>query len=223
MHDIDRTQLEYDQELAGYGTGPFEITEEQADYGFQEAESPFGENEELDLASELLTIADESELDNFLGKLIGRAGRAVGRFVRSPVGRALGGILKNAARQALPVLGQAAGAVLGGPAGAAIGERLASAAGQAVGLEVEGLSQEDAQFEGARRFVRLAGAAVARASGAPPAAPPVAAARQALVQAAQRHAPGFVSAIGPGVAAGVAGRMSGRWYRRGGQIVLVGV
>ena len=51
-------------------------------------------------------------------------------MVKSPVGQALGGILKGAARQALPMVGSALGGYFGGPAGAKIGGQLASGAGQ---------------------------------------------------------------------------------------------
>ncbi len=217
MHDIDRTQLEFDPEASAY-EGDFEYSEEVGD---TEAESPFSEVEEMELASELLTVTDEAELDQFLGKLMKRAGR----FMKSPVGRALGGILRTAAKQALPIVGKAAGGFFGGPVGAAIGGKLASAAGQAFGLELEGLSAEDAEFEVARNFVRFAGAAAAKAASAPPTTPPPAAARVAAVAAAKRHAPGLlqagVSAAGP-PAGGVPGR-TGRWVRRGRAIIVLGV
>jgi len=72
----------------------------------------FSETEEMELAAELLGVASEQELDRFLGSLIQRAGRAVGQFVKSPTGQALGGILKGAAKQALPVVGSALGGYL---------------------------------------------------------------------------------------------------------------
>ena len=40
----------------------------------------------MELAAELLGVASEAELDRFLGDLIKKAGRAVGQFVKSPVG-----------------------------------------------------------------------------------------------------------------------------------------
>src|SRR5437016_4652914 len=83
---------------------------------FETAEE-LDETEEMELASEFLEITDETELDQFIGRLIKRAGRAVGQFVRSDAGRALGGILKGAAKKVLPVLGGAIGGYVGGPAG----------------------------------------------------------------------------------------------------------
>ena len=111
----------------------------------------------MELAAELLEVTNEQELDHFLGDLIKKAGSAVGQFVSSPVGQAIGGVLKTAAKTALPIAGGALGAYVGGPLGARIGSGLASMAGQALGLELEGLSQEDREFQSARQFVRWAG------------------------------------------------------------------
>lgn len=226
MHNTDRTQLE--ASLDTLETNQFEFPEEMEVAGDTAAESPFDEVEEMELASGVLEITDEAELDQFLGDLIKKAGRAAGRFVKSPVGRQLGGILKGAARQALPIAGKALGAWVGGPAGAAIGGQLASAAGRAFGLELEGLSPEDQEFEVARQFVRFAGAAAQRAALTSPTVDPRAAARAAVVAAARSHAPGLLrvaaATIPTGIptAAGPAGR-SGRWIRRGRKIILLGV
>lgn len=200
----------------------FEFPEEVEVSGDTAAESPLDEVDEMDLAAELLEVTDEAQLDQFLGNLIRRAGRAIGRVVRSPVGRALGGLLRGAARQAVPVVGQALGGLVGGPAGAAIGGQLTSAAGRAFGLELEGLSPEDQEFEVARRFVRFGGAAARRAALTPPTVAPQAAARAAVMAAAHRHAPGLLrgtAGLAPVVANGV-GR-TGRWIRRGRNIIIV--
>ena len=103
-------------------------------------------------------------MEQFLGDLIKKAGSAIGKFVRSPVGNALGGILKGAAKAALPVVGGALGTLVGGPAGGALGSTLASKAGQIFGLELEGLSGEDREFEVARRFTQFAGEAAKNAA-----------------------------------------------------------
>ena len=50
-----------------------------------------GEAEQMELASELLEVTNEAELDRLIGDLVGRAGQAIGRFVRSPEGQAVGG------------------------------------------------------------------------------------------------------------------------------------
>src|SRR5262249_30254094 len=149
MHDIDRTQLEFQ------GEAP--VTPQ-----FTEAvsvESPLSEEQEIELASEFLEISNEQELEQFLGNLIKTVGGAVGQFARSDTGRALGGILKGAARQALPVVGRAVGQWIRPDGGGAMGAGIASQAGRLFGLELEGLSSEDREFEVARQFVRFAGAA----------------------------------------------------------------
>jgi uncharacterized protein (DUF697 family) len=215
MHDIDRTQTEF---------GTMETFE------FAEA-GVFNENEELELAAELLEISTEAELDRFLGDLISKAGQAVGQFVGSPTGQALGGLLKGAARKVLPMAGQAIGGYLGGSTGAQIGGRLASAASNL--FEGEGISGEDRELDAAKGFIRLAGDAVKNAAAAPPGVNPRQIATAALTQAAQIHAPGLIAtpsaaasgAMGaPAGAEQRAGRsQSGRWIRRGSKIVLYGI
>ena len=94
MHDIDRIRLEAQSETGMFETGPFEAEQfEFAPAGAPsgEAGEVFGETEQMELASELLEITSEAELDRFLGDLIGRAGKAIGKFVKSPEGQAIGG------------------------------------------------------------------------------------------------------------------------------------
>jgi hypothetical protein len=192
-----------------------ESMEELADTGETESETGLDEVDEMDLAAELLGVSDEAELDQFFGKLF----KKVGKFLKSPVGKALGGILKKVAKKALPIAGSAIGGFFGGPAGAAIGGKLLPAAGQMFGLEVEGLSGEDAQFEVARNVVRFAGAAAKTAARAPAGANPAAVATAAAKKAAQRFAPGLLHRRG--FADGGYGR-TGRWYRRGRRIIVLG-
>lgn len=223
MHDIDRTQLESEQDFEFESEFGEEVVEE-----IEELESPFSEAEEMEMAADLLEVTDEAELDQFLGKLVGRAWGGIKKFARSRAGRAVGGVLKGVAKKALPVLGTAAGTFFGGPVGGAIGGKLASAAGRMFGLELEGLSQEDQEFEVARRFVRFAGAAAKKAAKAPPTADPAKVAKAATIAAARRHAPGLLSLRGvtqgcpSTITPGVKGR-SGRWIRRGRRIILLDV
>jgi hypothetical protein len=212
MHDIDRTQLELETEF---------------DYRESETEGEvFDESELTGLATQLLEVADEQELDQFLGDLIRRAGSAIGSVVRSPIGQAVGGVLKGVAKRALPVAGGALGGWVGGPLGARIGSSVASAAGSALGLEAEMLSQEEREIEGAKQFVRLAANTVQRATTAAPSADPRAIAQSAVTQAARALAPGLLRATAGHAAApghGANGRNGGRWMRRGNRIVLFGV
>jgi hypothetical protein len=82
MHDINRVRLESQFETEMSEAVPFE-TEQFALY-----RPVFGETELLELASELLEITSEAEFDRFLGDLIGHAGQAVGKLVKSPEGPA---------------------------------------------------------------------------------------------------------------------------------------
>src|SRR5450432_3603122 len=128
-----------------------------------EGEGVFSEVQEMELASELLGVTNEQELEQFLGDLIKGAGSMLGKIVRSPVGKAIGGVLKGAAKVALPLAGGALGTFVGGPIGAQIGSSLGSMAGQALGLELEGLSPEDREFEASKQFIRFAGETVKNA------------------------------------------------------------
>ncbi|MGC4054260.1 MAG: hypothetical protein QM757_34680 [Paludibaculum sp.] len=224
MHDLDRTQLEMSD------TGEFEA--ESSDYELDsefEFEAYTGTNggaelseiDEMELAGDFLEIQDEAELDQFLGKLFKKLGQGARKIFSSPLGKQLGGILKGAAKKLLPVAGGVLGGMVGGPAGAALGSNLAGGAAQALGLEVEGLSGEDQEFEVARQYVRFASAAVQNAATAPPAEPPAQAARSAAVEAARQHAPGLLRQRGRRVPP--SGQRSGRWVRRGNRIVLFGV
>jgi len=234
MHNIDRTNQEsnYGEYYGEFETDEFgyefEGDHEFETYGEYSQEGPFSEAEEMELAAELLTVSNEAELDQFLGKLIRKAGRAVGGFIKSPIGRALGGALKGVAKQALPMLGSAVGNVLLPGVGGVVGGKLASAAGRMFGLELEGLSYEDQEFEVAKGVVRLAGAAASNAAQAPPSAPPQQVVQAALTNAAQQQAPGLLNGVKPQAQAGArtrgkcAHKSGGRWIRRGNVIILVG-
>jgi hypothetical protein len=181
MHDIDRTQV-------GFG-GSMETFQYPATSGV------FNETQEMDLAAGLLGTNTEAEFDYFLGDLLSKAGQAVGKFVSSPTGQALGGLLKGAAGKLLPMAGQALGTYLGGPTGGQIGSQLASTAGGLFGLnEAESAEQE---FESAKTFVRLAADAVKNAASAPPGANPVAVAQAAITEAAKIHAPQLLAPPAP--------------------------
>ena len=225
MHDIDRTQLQYGTHQPEFEFGEMEFS------GEMEGEGVLGEALEMQLASELLEVTNEAELEQFLGDLIGKVGSIAGKVINSPIGKAVGGVLKGVAKKALPIAGGALGGFFGGPLGAQIGSGLANAAGSALGLEAESLEAEDREFEGARQFVRVAADTVNAAANAPPGSDPRAVAQSAAVAAASKHAPGLVSQAGGG--AGPSGGMpgqqhhgrhhAGRWVRHGRKIVLYGV
>jgi hypothetical protein len=226
MHDVDRTQLEAaDSGEFELDSGEFEFEHDYEASSGMEGEGLLNEMDEMELAAEFLEVQDEAELDQFIGKLIGRVAKGAGKFFRSPLGQKLGGLLKGAAKKLLPVAGKALGAAFGGPLGAAVGGKLAAGAGDLLGLELEGLSPEDREFEAARQYVRFATAAVAQAAAAPASQPPESVAQNAATDAARAHAPGLVKPR-PGAGGAVrygSGRRTGRWIRRGNRIVLLGV
>jgi hypothetical protein len=219
MHDIDRTQLE-SEAAEGTAYSEFGETGLQETAGEQTPDNPLHELQEIELATELLEVANDRELEQFLGNVFSKVGSAVGSFVRSDTGRALGGILKNAAKQALPVIGRGIGQWISPERGGAIGADAGRLAGRVLGLELEGLSNEDRDFEISRQFVRFVAAAARRAAQAPPSVPPVVVARHAAAAAARSFAPGLLPRL--------QGRSSllwprgGRWVRRGRTIVLFG-
>jgi len=223
MHDIDRTQLETGMEEMD---SEYEYGDEFETDGseFEVSESPFSEAEEMELAAELLEITDEFELDQFLGKLIRKARQVVGRVIPPSVMRSLGGFLKGAVKKALPGVASTIGTAIGGPAGGAIAGKIAPMASRLFGLELEGLSSEDQEFEVARRLVRFAGSAAQQANGSAATGAAPAAAQQAVANAARKHAPGFLAG-GAGMAPvpGTIRGRSGRWVRRGRKIIILGL
>jgi len=213
MHDIGPPRLETESFEAD---GQWRIREPRAEW-----ESPFTEIQEMGLASALLEVTNESELDRFLGNVFRTIESVTGRFARSDAGRALGGILKGAARQALPLVGGAVGQWISPARGAPSGADIGRVAGQIFGLETEGLSAEDQEFELARQFVRFAGAAIRGVGQAAPSTPPAEAARAAAAAAARVYAPGFLPRLRG--RSGMLWPRSGRWVRRGRMIILYGM
>jgi hypothetical protein len=236
MHNTDRTQLEFETDSESY---EFESEPSPCKCGAHRSKT-INEVDEMELAAELLEVNDEYELDQFLGKFIKRIGRGVKKFVRSPVGGALFKALKGAALSAVPGLAPVVGAATAlssavkNVASEPPPEPTVEDAGEIFGLELEGLSPQDQEFEVARRFVRFGAEAVAQAANAGDAMSAEQAASEAVAQAAARHAPGlqqrgrpsysrgsgYGAGYGPGGQRPRLGR-SGRWVRRGRQITLL--
>lgn len=238
MHNIDRTQLETEWEdenfeFEGDHEGYDEVysmetdevyNEYESDEYYGETEGPFNETEEMEYAAELLSISSEEELDQFLGKLFKKVARGIGKVVKSPIFRPLGGIIKGVVKSALPVVGGALGSFIPIPGvGTAVGAAVGNAAGKMLGLELEGMSGEDQEFEVARRLVRLVGDAAQQALEVSPSVPPRAAAQQAIAAAAQKHAPGLVNGAMQGRRAGSSPKRTGKWIRRGKVVILLGL
>ena len=101
--------FEFNPEMGSFETEQYEGEQfeneqfEQFEYGEAEWGEVFNEGEVMELAAELLEVTNEAELDRFLGKLIKKAGSALGKVVKSPIGQAVGGVLKGVAKKALPI------------------------------------------------------------------------------------------------------------------------
>ncbi len=247
---LDASEAELEGTVAGdfeseLGADFGEEYEDQLEiFADSETGGVFDQAEEMELAAELLAVSDEYELEQFLGDLIKTVGSKVHQFAKSSTGRYLGGLLKSAVKKALPMVGGTAGSALGaavggaagsvlGPDGSGVGSaigrgvghvagrKLGSAAGDYFGLELEGLSPEDQEFEVARRFVRFSASAAKKAARAPRSAPAAQVARAAVKTAARKHAPGLLRR-GPSARAVGGRRRSGRWIRRGRRIIVLG-
>jgi hypothetical protein len=244
MHDIDRNILEtsFEGEVFEYEGPNYETW--SGEYQEYEAEA-FGEAEAMELAAELLEVSNEQDLEQFLGGLLKKVG------IKLPDMQAVGGVLKGLAKKALPLAATAAGSFFGGPIGAKIGNAVGKFAASKIPDELESLSQEDREFEGAKQFVQIAGQVARQVADSGQLSNPQAI-KHALVQTLRRNAPGLLQAIGTRAhsnggsaeyeygGGGQWGRSSqdysgggasqhtnrartGRWVRRGHRIVLLGV
>jgi hypothetical protein len=167
---------------------------------------------ELELSAQLLEVAGAGQLERFVGELIARAGAPGRAAAATPAGRALAAALAEAARRVLPIRHGAADGAVAPPLGRAGGD-LKSRAARIFGIELEGMSPEDKEFEVAQRVVRFACDAARGALGGG-GATSEAAAQAALWRAARRHAPGLLRCAAPA---------RGHWRREGGRIVLLDV
>ncbi len=235
----DEMDDEYDYEMDDEMDDEYdyEMDDEMDDeYGYEMAGSPFSEEEEAELAFELLSVNSQEEMDEFLKKLIRKAGRGIKRFARKPFKYIKRG-LKKAAKFALPIAGKVAGSFFGGPLGGVIGGKVGKVASRFFEIELEGLSPEDQEFEVARRFVRFSGAAAKNSMRNSRKMPPIAATKIGFKQAARKHAPGMLKPsraaaarprkgrpARPGARARqTSGITTGRWMRKGNRIVLLGM
>ncbi len=152
----------------------------------------FDEYQEMEQAIALLEVADEEQLDHVLGDLIRKANGVIGNPVNPAVGRAIARVLKTVSGQALPLTGRMIEQRASSGLGARLGRGLASIAGPALGLELEGLSGEDGEFEAIRQFVRFAGKTVEIARRDSLNNDPADVAHRAAAEAAQIYAPGLM-------------------------------
>jgi hypothetical protein len=148
---------------------------------------------EFELAQELLEITNEAELEEFLGKLVRSVARGASSFMKSGIGKAVGGVLRNVAKTALPMVGSALGSFVAPGLGTAIGGKLGGMAASLLEAEErESMGEGEAEMEAARRYVRWASGTVRNAMRAPYGVPPRTVARSAAVSSARRYAPALV-------------------------------
>lgn len=158
----------------------------------QEAESDemaMSPAQEAQFAGEFMEIQSEEELDHFLGKLVnfvGKAVQGVRRAASSPQGRALIEAAKPLARSALPALGGMIGGAIAPGIGSQVGQTIGTAASTLFETESPMMSEEEAEFETARQFVRLASGAAQNVACAPPGAPPRLVGELSLIQEFRR-------------------------------------
>lgn len=195
----------------------FEVLEFGQDWpGKGRTPAVFGEEEELQLAMELLEVASEEELEQFLGnvfKSVWKGVKKVGSTI-AKVAKPLGGALKAMAKTALPFVGGALGSMIPIPGvGTALGSALGRAASAALELEMAAEAPADRELALARRFVRIAGQAARLAADGDGSARAV---ESALTRALHQQLPHFRSP------APQQEEESGRWRRRGNRIVVMG-
>ena len=195
----------------------FEVLEFGQDWpGKGRAPAVFSEEEEMQLAMELLEVASEEELEQFLGnvfKSVWKGVKKVGSTI-AKVAKPLGGALKAVAKTALPFVGGALGSMIPIPGvGTALGSALGRAASNALELEMENAAPADRELELARRFVRIAGQAARLAGDSDGSTRAV---ESALTRALHQQLPHFRSP------APQQEDESGRWRRRGNRIVVMG-
>ncbi|WP_375754508.1 hypothetical protein [Corallococcus exercitus] len=238
MHDLDRTTPELEGETFSY---EFDAEADgEAEGGELEAEGESGMELEAEaeaqldeLASELLEVGNEAELEQFLGGLIQRVAHSMGTRVRGPMGRRLGLHLKRVLRQmppfmAYPQSGGGRRSRFGserltrlGPGRPPPEEEAGAVSSEVFGLELEGLSHEDQELEMARQVVQLAADAAQTALSTPHEQREDEVSQGAVAQAVERFAPGLAGTrLSPAPLMGAA--TSGRWVRKGSRIILLG-
>lgn len=155
------------------------------------------EQAELELAQELLEITSEQELEQFLGKLVRSVAKGAGSLMRSPIGKALGGVLRGVAKTALPMVGSALGSFVAPGLGTVIGGKLGSMASSLLEAEeLEMMNEAEAELEAARRYVRWAAGTVRNSARAPRGVSPRIVVRSAAVSSARRYAPSLLQGAG---------------------------
>lgn len=201
----------YRGDILSFELGAPELLESEVE---QEGETGeiFDEAEVAELASRLLGAKSKGEFDTLLGGVLSHAARQARQHMPAALGGAIGGLLKNLAKQTLPH----AAAILGD------GNAPTLPPAPMLGLELEGLEEAEAEFEGTKQFIRLAGETVRNALESELLSDPRHLAGAAITTAAKVYAPAV--SISPALSeAPRRPRRSGRWVRIGHRIVVLGM
>jgi hypothetical protein len=186
----------------------------------------FSEAEVTEMAARLLDVTNEAEFDRVLGGVLSHAAQTVGETLTSSLGQAVGGLLKSFARQALPPTDTALSGSMGRAQRQNFGNRITAATGEAFGMELEGLGQDEAEFEVAKRYVRLAGDAARNAIEAASMGDPTIVAKSAVTSAANAYAPGLLITLAPTrkrTWSASRNKSTGRWIQVGDKTLVLNV
>jgi hypothetical protein len=146
----------------------------------------------IEQAAALLDATNQKELEAVLRRLIDAVARRSGGTLNTDRARAVLAIVKNTAERTLPTLTTVFGA--GDELTQTPGNSPVATAAQVYGLELEGLSAEDRDFEIARQLIRFAEAATRQAANPPSSVGAAAAVNAAIGLAAREFAPGLLYA-----------------------------
>lgn len=219
---MDRRLLEYIPEL--------ELPDIDGAPPAAEAEDDvLADETEMALAAELLEVSGAAELESYLADLVAKVNPRGAAGLRTALGQAVLGLLKRAVRPMLPIRSSGAGGATQGAA-----PDLKTRAARIFGIEIEGMSPEDKEFEVARHVVRFAAGTVINAmrpgfdgagrnlgaaGGGGADAPALRAkAQAALALGARHHAPGLLAQA---ARAPAQGSTQGRWQRQGDRIIVL--
>ena len=220
MHDLDRTmgRTHLENGFAGFqGEADFEEEyefEDEADFEEEyESDEVLNEEEVDELASELLEVSNEAELEQFLGGLIKKVGSAAGNFIRRSRQQVEA---RSNRRQKGPAARRASSRQLRGardwrPDWRAARERRRSMFGSSRRAQ-----SRRRRVRGTKQFVRLAASDQQR-HRCSPAANAREVASHAVTQATHKFAPGLHR-----IARAPAGPQR-RWVRKGRKLVIYGV
>lgn len=236
MHDLDqvrtpfgrrKTNREFEDEYEDEFESAEDETYETDNQVYEQAPptrsgSDLSENELMELATELLAVGDDRELEMFLGSLFKKGLKGIRKLTQSRGFKGFAKIFKPIAKRLLPIAGSALGSIVPG-VGTAIGGALGSAAGRLMGLELEGLSPEDQELEVAKVLVLLMHQTASQIEKAQGKVPEHRLAEAAFQRVAKRLAPGLVVAGLTPAPGKLRPNQKGTWVRSRHQIILKGV